>query len=152
MSTHRFAVGDLVVVTPLHERPSDRGVVYRVKNILKVNIDVVPVRGGRGLRAHPDLFLPAPADAVAALGEAGKATAEVETVPLLPTLWQATVVTIAGPGWSHPKDQLWVVLRDKIDKVSVAKLGGIDGSRYYPKVPRSYVTAVDPAHLTYTAP
>ncbi len=149
MSTPRFAVGDLVVVSPLHERPAERGVVYRVTKVLQVNIDVVPVRGGRGLRAHPDLFLPAPADAVAALGDAGKATNEVETVPLLPTLWQAT---IAGPGWSHPKDQLWVVLRDKIDKVSVAKLGGVDGSRYYPKVPRSYVTAVDPAHLTYTAP
>jgi hypothetical protein len=152
VSTSRFKIGDLVIVAPLYARPTDRGVVYRVAKVLKVNIDAVPVRGGRTLRANPDAFLPAPDNLVAALGDAGTPAATVEMVPMLPTLWQATVVTITGPGWKHPADQLWVVLKDKVDKVSVARLGGVDRARYYPSVPRSYLTAVDPAHLTYTAP
>jgi hypothetical protein len=149
VSTSRFKVGDLVIVAPLYARPSDRGFVYRVTKILKVNIDAVPVRGGRTLRANPDAFLPTPDDGAAA-GTDPAAT--VEMVPLQPTLWQATVVTITGPGWRQPAGQLWVVLKDKVDKVSVARLGGVDGARYYPSVPRSYITVVDPAHLTYTAP
>jgi hypothetical protein len=152
VSTARFKVGDLVIVAPLYARLNDRGVVYRVTKILKVNIDAVPVRGGRTLRANPDAFRPAPDDLIAALGVAGKPAASVEMVPLQPTLWQATVVTITGPGWNHPAGQLWVVLKDKVDKVSVARLGGVDGARYYPRVPRSYLTVVDPAHLTCTAP
>jgi hypothetical protein len=153
VNTSRFKVGDLVIVAPLYARPSDRGVVYRVTKILKVNIDAVPVRGGRTLRANPDVFLPAPDDlAAAGSGAAGTPAATVEMVPLQPTLWQATVVTITGPGWKQPASQLWVVLKDKVDKVSVARLGGVDGARYYPSVPRSYLTVVDPANLTYTAP
>lgn len=149
MST-TFNIGDLVIVAPLHQRPADRGVVYRVTKIMKVNILVEPVGGGRALRARPELFEPAPA--TAAEPGSGAPTAEVTFFPVLPTLWQGTVVTIAGPGWRQPADDLFVVLRDKVDKVSVTRLGGVDGARYYPSVPRSYVTAIDPTRLTYTAP
>jgi hypothetical protein len=151
VSTARFKVGDLVIVAPLYARRTDHGVVYRVTKIHRVNIIVTPVDGGRPLRAKPEVFLPAPAPGGADRGDGGTASpVQVETVPLLPMLWPATVVTIAGPGWNQPADQLWVVLKDKVDRVSVARLGGIDGARYYPRVPRSFVSVVDPARLAYT--
>lgn len=145
-----FAVKDLVIINPLYAQPWDRGVIYRVTRVLRVNIEVEPTGGGRKLRANPVMFLHAPTDTTPERSDqAGAATAT--TVPLLPTLWPASVVTVAGPGWRHPAGQLWVVLRDKGDTASIAKLGA-DAGRYFPKVPRGFLTAVDPAHLTYTPP
>jgi hypothetical protein len=145
-----FAVKDLVIVNPLYARSWDRGVVYRVTRILPINIEVEPIGGGRKLRANPDLFQHAPTGTTPA-GNIPAGAATVTTVPLLAPLWPASVVTVAGPGWRQPAEQLWVVLRDKGDTVSIAKLGA-DAGRYFPKVPRTFLTVIDPAHLTYTPP
>jgi hypothetical protein len=38
-------------------------VIYRITRILKVNVVVEPVKGGRPIKGKPDLFVLAPADA-----------------------------------------------------------------------------------------
>ncbi len=141
MSTAPFARGDLVVVKPAYARPADRGVTYRITKVMPVNLVVEPVTGGRGLKAPKDMFAPAPTN------PADKGATVETPVPL----WPATVITVAGPGWKQPPGQLYVVLRDNGDKVSIARLGG-DGGRYWRGVRRTWLTVIDPAHLTHTPP
>jgi hypothetical protein len=128
----QWKIGDLVVLDELYATSVTRGVVYRVSDILKVNIVVQPVSGGRGLRGKPYQFQAAPKDAAtAAIG-----------VPYVPPVWPGEVVTIAGPGWKQPSEVLWVVIKDNADrKVKVARLGG-DAGRYW-TVPRGMLTVVD---------
>lgn len=128
--THR--IGDLVILSELYARPKDRGVVYRVQDVLKVNIVVEPVNGGRKVRGRPELFEAAPSGT----------EARVVGIPYVAPLDCGQVVTIAGTTWRQPADQLWVVLNDGANgKVKVAKLGG-DGGRYW-NVPRGMLTVTD---------
>src|SRR5205823_3478649 len=77
MSQTRFCQGDRVIVAPEAARPANRGVVYRVTRILKVNVVVEPVDGGRPVRIHPDYLLPAPDDTTTAASVAGTASVAV---------------------------------------------------------------------------
>jgi hypothetical protein len=154
MTDHTFTVGDLVIVDPEFARPTQRGVVYRVTRLLPVNIIAEPVAGGRPIRANPSMLLPAPADAAAIESAAAGATATAVGVtyqPPPPPLYRGQVVTIAGPRWRRPAGELYVVLRDKADgKVSVAILGGDPQGRYWPSLPRTYLTVVEPAQIALT--
>jgi hypothetical protein len=143
MDKPTFVVGDLVMVAEPYARPADRGVVYRVTDIHKVNIVARPVTGGPGVKGRPDIFVPAPPDATAA-------AATIEYQPPLPP---GQVVTVAGPGWRQPAGEFYVVLRQRPDtKVSVARLGGDPKGRYWPSVPRTMLTPVDPARITIGPP
>jgi hypothetical protein len=151
MTAHTFTTGDLVMVNPAYARPNERGIVYRVTKVLPVNIQVTPVAGGRPMRANPDMFLPAPTGAATTDTTSSTDTTGVTYQPAPLPLYAATIVTVAGPGWRQPADQLYVVLRDNGDKVSLAKLGG-DNGRYWRGVRRTMLTVIDPTHITYTQP
>lgn len=120
--------------------------VYRITNIYKVNIVARPVTGGPGVKGRPDIFVPAPPDAATA-------AAAAVTIAYQPPLPPGQVVTVAGPGWRQPPGELYVVLRQRPDtKVSVARLGGDPKGRYWPSVPRTMLTPVDPARITISPP
>ncbi|MBM0201827.1 hypothetical protein JNW90_00990 [Micromonospora sp. STR1s_5] len=134
---HRFKKDDLVVIHADYARVIDRGVIYKIVRLLPVNIEIVPAGGGKAWRVAPHQIEPAPTGA----------QATVDIVPFLPPLHCAQVVTVAGPGWKEPAEKLWVVLKEKADgKVSLALLGG-DRGRYWPSVPRRWITPVEIASV-----
>lgn len=141
-----FAIGDLVIIDPQVATPAYLGKVYRVTRLLKVNVVIEPVGGGRGVRVKPDLLQPAPTDTAQTTP-----TSAAEVVPYQAPLDAGAVVTVAGPRWTQPADQLYVVLRDKGDRVSIVKLGGDDG-RYWPRVPRAMLTVVEPNRIHLSPP
>ncbi|WP_328384250.1 hypothetical protein OHQ88_34035 (plasmid) [Micromonospora zamorensis] len=135
--THSFNRNDLVVIQPDYARVIDRGVIYKVVRLLPVNIEIMPVGGGKAWRVAPHQIQPAPTGAQAI----------VDTIPYQPPLHSGQVVTVAGPGWKEPAEKLWVVLKEKGDgKVSLALLGGA-GGRYWPSVPRGWITPVEIASV-----
>ena len=141
----RFAIGDLVIIDPQVATAAYLGKVYRVTRLVKVNVLIEPVDGGRGVRIKPDLLQPAPTDPHAA-------KAAVVAVPYQAPLDAGTVVTVAGLRWKQPAEQLYVVLRDTGGgRASIVKLGGDDG-RYWPGVPHSMITVVDPSRIHLTPP
>ena len=114
MSRKAFTVGDRVIVAPDFARAAHRGVVYQVTRTLPVNVIVEPVAGGRPMRINPTYLLPAPDDdATPATAPAGSVAVGVPYVPQPQPLEQGTVVTVAGPGWAQPPEQLYVVLRHR---------------------------------------
>lgn len=145
MNQTTFKTGDLVVVREAYARPRDRGRTYRVTNILKVNITVTPIDGGRALRGKPELFELAP--------ERFEGAVAVATlVPFLAPLSPGEVVTVVGVGWKEPSDRLYVVLNERGDgKVKLARLGG-DNGRYWSSVPRAWLTIVDSSLITAVKP
>lgn len=141
MDRPTFHVGDLVMIADEHARPAHRGVVYRVTRKLPVNLELDPAAGGRQVRAHPQVLVPAPP----ATDPQG---ATVVEVPYQPPLAPGQIVTVTGPGWRRPPDELYVVLKEKPDtKVSIAKLGG-DNGRYWPSIPRRLLTVIDADRIT----
>ena len=142
MSSTTYTIGDRVTVRPEYERPIDRGRVYTVRKILKVNLQCEPDSGGQWLRVHPNMLQPA----TAAPGAA------VETVPYVAPYSEGTAVTLTVPTrergkFPEPDDQLWIVLRDDGHRASVVKLGGDHGR--YSRVPRTWLTAIDPTRITW---
>jgi hypothetical protein len=105
---------------------------------------IEPVGGGRGVRVKPDVLQPAPT------GPAQTAST-ADVVPYQAPVDAGAIVTVAGPGWTQPAQQLYVVLRDKGDHVAIVKLGGDDG-RYWPRVPRATLTVVDPNRIHLNPP
>jgi hypothetical protein len=146
VSSTNFAEGDRVVFAPEWARPTDRGVIYTVTKALPANLIVTPIGGGRPVKANRSMFAPAPpADT-----PSDATSVDLVSAPE-PPLWQGTIVTVAGPAWKQPPGQLYIVLRESGDNVSLTKLGG-DNGRYWRGVHRKYLTIVDPTHLTYTPP
>ena len=142
MNRPAFSVGDLVIVAPAYQRPTHRGVVYRITRILKVNIEAVPTTAGpRPIKGRPEIFQPAPTNTPA------NPTGIPDTTPP-PTLHPGTVVTIAGPGWTQPPERLYTILRDNDRNVSAAVLGG-DNGRYW-RISRTMLTVVDPDRISIT--
>jgi hypothetical protein len=161
-STPTYAVGDTVIVDPAVAAARPLGVVYRITQLLTVNVVVEPVGGGRPMKINPGYLQPAPATdhttdtdtadtgtaatGTAATGTAG-GTATVATVPYEAPLDQGTLVTVAGPGWRQPPGELYVVLRDNgTGRASIVKLGGA-GGRYWRGVARRLLTVIDPARV-----
>lgn len=129
-----FEVEDRVIVDPGLQRRQDRGVVYLVKEILPVNVVIEPEGGGRRQRINPAYLLPAP-----------ERSSDAAFIPFEPLLWPGTVVRAdrAPAVVKIPTDQLFVVLSDRDGGLAykLAYLGGNEG-RYWPKVPRSWLTVV----------
>jgi hypothetical protein len=140
MNTHPFAVGDRVTIHTYAVRASERGVVWRVERLLRVNVEIARVDGiGRTMRINPELLQAAPTDGPGSVPTAA-------TVPYQAPFTPAAVVTIAGPGWNLPADTLYTVLRDPGNtRVACVKLGG-DHGKYW-RVGRSMITVVDPARI-----
>lgn len=131
MSEHKLAAGGRVICDPAQTPPRLHGVVYVIDRFGPVNAILSRPDGGRGLKIHPSALLPAPV--------AGAAV--VTTVPLpLPPLDLGSVVTVASPRWTGGTE-LQVVLADYGDTVKLVRLGG-NGGRYWPKVPRAWLTPV----------
>ena len=130
---HTFAVGDRVICNPAETSAKWHGTVWTVEKIMPVNVVLRPEAGGRGLRILPSALLPAPADG------------DTAVVPYLPPLSAGAVVTVASPRWKGT-DDLHVVLRDSLDSLQLAVLGGND-NRVWSKVPRGWATEVDRAAL-----
>lgn len=127
-----FNLEDRVIVDPGLQRYQDRGVVFLVKRILKVNVVIEPENGGRQMRINPAYLLPAP-----------EKVAAVEVVLDEPLLLCAVVRADRAPaGAKIPRGPLFVVLGEK-DGGLAYKLGCLGGSNtYWPKVPRSWLTVV----------
>jgi hypothetical protein len=142
-----YAVGDRVIVDPAVATARDAGVVYRVTRLLPVNVVVQPVDGGQPMKIRPSYLQPEPPPG----GGAPAGGTAVGTVGYEPLLDAGALVTVAGPGWSQPPSQLYVVLRDTgSGRVSVVALGGA-GGRYW-RVSRRLVTVVDPARIRLDPP
>lgn len=135
-NTRTYAEGDRVIVDPSVAQSRYLGVVYVVKEILKVNVVVEPQDGGRRLRIKPAYLLPAPTDA-----------ADAVTIAVESLLGWGTVVRVdrapAG-AWRHPVDALYVVVGDKDRGLSyrLARLGGDPSGRYFKSIPRGWLTEV----------
>jgi hypothetical protein len=141
MDTPTFQVDDLVMIADDFARPADRGVIYRVTRMLKVSLELEPVAGGRRVRAHPQVLVPAPSETDPKAAPRIGVPHQRRPVPLRP----GQIVTVAGPGWRKPAGQLYVVLKHRQDdKVNMAKLGGEASGRYWPSVPRRMLTVVEP--------
>ncbi|GAB1690715.1 hypothetical protein [Krasilnikovia sp. M28-CT-15] len=128
-----FAVGDRVICNPDETPARYHGIVWTVESKARVNVNLRPVAGGRGLRIHPSALLPAPAD--------GTIPPTATVVAHRPPLTLGAVVTVASPRWKGSTG-LYVVLRDNGDTARLVLLGG-DQDRYWPKVPRGWLTEVD---------
>jgi hypothetical protein len=100
------------------------------------------------MRINPSYLQPAPDAAPNTTGApASAAVATVELVPYETPLDQGALVTVAGPGWTQPPGELYVVLRDNgTGKVSLVKLGGNNG-KYWRGVSRRLLTVIDPARV-----
>ena len=135
MAGQGWKVGDRVICNPAEVSARYCGVVYTVTSIARVNVVLTPEGGGRGVRIHPSVLLPAPAAAHAAVG------ARVAGMVDIPEpLSAGAVVTVASVRWKGD-DGPYVVLRDDGDRTQVAPLGG-DGNRYW-RIPRVWITPLD---------
>nr|WP_296073288.1 hypothetical protein [uncultured Actinoplanes sp.] len=119
------------------------GVVYRITQLLRVNVVIEPVNGGRASRINPMYLLPAPE------GTAQPPTTTTTNGYHTP-LEQGTLVTVTSP--KIPSDQLYVVLRDNGDgKASIVRLGG-DHGRYWRNVPHRQLTVIDRSRVHLDPP
>lgn len=128
--------GDLVVIREEHQRRVDQGLVFEITRINPVNWSLTPINGGRALRCPPELLRKATDEEVTA----ARAATPVVAVHC------GTVVMVQGPGWKHPPELLWCVLRPKGQHgAELGRLGG--DTKIYPNVPRSYLTPLSDKQL-----
>ena len=115
-----LAVGDRVLVN----HPGYDGRMFVVEKLptgaREVNAVVRDPNTRQGLRVRPSVLLPE-----------GTERPEPDFTYAPPT---GTVVTVEGSGKIDPR-VYYVVLKPGHDTASIARLGGSDGDRYYPKVP-----------------
>jgi|SRR6185436_5050387 len=131
---------DLVTIDPSVAKAVNRGVVYRVAKILKVNVDLVRADGQPGrVRVHPSYIVPASA-ADSPIDTTGKPNGvTVTAVPFRRQFHPGEVVTCSLSLKGQAPNTLFVVTRDGGgDRVQVAKLGG-DAGRYW-RLPANSLT------------
>lgn len=150
--TKKPAINSRVVIADDVATANRRGVVYIVTKHLTTNVEIRPENPASpaGGRINPLHLRPAPTTP----GDAPTApTATTTVVPYLPPLHHATVATVDGPTWKQPREWLWVVLGQSTsrrgDKYRIARLGGASGTGYW-RVPRSWITPIDPERITVT--
>jgi hypothetical protein len=135
---HSFKIGDKVKVMDGLGRQYN-GVAFEVERILPKNVVLKRVDGmGRGLRIDPGYLEALPAD------WNQNSVGVSYSVPLLDPLACGAVVEV-NPATAIAKlaaGTLCVVLQDRHDgTVKLTKLGG-DGDRYWPKIPRAWLTEI----------
>lgn len=113
--------------------------VFTVDRYLQVNLQVITPQGKK-LRGKPYMFERA-SDVPVATGHGGAQVTLEPLPPSYPDLPVGTFVTVSGPRWKNPADEVYVVLQDRGDKVKLVLAGG-DSGRYYTNIPRSYVAPV----------
>jgi hypothetical protein len=133
MPEHTFTPGDTVICNPAETPPRLHGITYTIDRFGPVNAILSRVGGGQGLRIHPSCLLPAPTDGT-------YPTVSVVDLPPAP-LTLGAAVTVSSPSWKGGPG-LHVVLADHGPTVKLVELGGND-HRYWPKVPRVWLTEVD---------
>lgn len=130
LAAQTFEVGDLVRLGEFVGTKAQAKVVWKVERRVPVagrtDYAVVPVTGGRGLRAQASHLVPA--------SEADKA--RYANAPEVPKVFVGTVIEVAPRTLRGAADGTrFVVLNVNTDgTVKVAVLGGDEG-RYYPKCP-----------------
>jgi hypothetical protein len=120
--------------------------VFTVDRYLKVNLQVNTPDGGK-LRGRPEMFERASDVPVAADGPGTGAQVSFEPLPpIYDPLPVGSFVTVSHPRWNRPADLIYVVLKNRGEKVAIAQAGGdtqTEGS-YWPGIPRSALTRVHP--------
>lgn len=142
--TRTFAIGDEVTADPALFGAGVAGIVYVIAKVpvgaRGVNYVARPKGNptGRGVKGPAYALRPYDPTAPAAAAT---------VIPYIPTPEMGTVVTVTG--LRDEKDgALFVVLGDakKPNAVRLVRLGG-DNGRYYPAIPVTRVTVVDPARI-----
>ncbi|WP_033339576.1 hypothetical protein [Catenuloplanes japonicus] len=131
MPEHQFKPGDRVTCNPNYVDARYHGVVWTIDRLGPVNAFLNHPAGGVGLKIARTLLTPA---------QNGDTTTDVA---LLRPLDLGAVVTVTSPAWRGSPDP-HVVLKDNGDTVKLVQLGG-NGNRYWPKIPRTWITEIDPA-------
>lgn len=127
MSKNIFQAGDRVIIDPVVANKDMQGRVFEVVRQLKVNYELKPLDGvGPGVRAQPEVLLPAPAELLA------------KPIIAVAPLSTGGVVRVKQARNIDP-ETLFVVLSNGA-KVKIAELGGEDG-RYW-TVPRTALEKV----------
>jgi hypothetical protein len=135
----QFKVGDRVKVLDGLGRQYN-GVAFTVDRILPKNVLLKRVDNprGQGLRIDPAYLEALPSD-----WDPSTVGVPYRVVTDAPLPMGAVVsVKLPKPNPKMPEDLLYVVLQDRQDgTVKVCRLGG-DGDRYWPKIPRAWLTEV----------
>ena len=127
MSKNIFQAGDRVIIDPVVANKDMTGRVFEVVRQLKVNYELKPLDGvGPGVRAQPEVLLPAPAELLA------------KPIIAVAPLSTGSTVRVKRARNIDP-ETLFVVLANGA-KVKIAELGGEDG-RYW-TVPRTALEKV----------
>ncbi|MDV7246218.1 MULTISPECIES: hypothetical protein [Rhodococcus] len=127
MSKNIFQAGDRVIIDPVVANKDMKGRVFEVVRQLKVNYELKPLDGiGPGVRAQPEVLLPAPEDLLA------------KPIVAVAPLSTGSTVRVKQARNIDPTT-LFVVLSNGA-KVKIAELGGEDG-RYW-NVPRTALEKV----------
>lgn len=140
---YRPAVGDFVTISEDLRRPGNAtdAKTWKVEKLPTGRARFIVLSdpaGGRGMKCDGWMLRKA-TDAEEA---AARALVPVERLHV------GTVVRVSGPGWKQPADTAYVVLGDaaKGGGMRLVVLGG-DGGRYWPSVPRAFLTPVDAAAI-----
>ncbi|MFC9553623.1 hypothetical protein ACFTWF_22475 [Rhodococcus sp. NPDC056960] len=127
MSKNEFQTGDKVIIDPLFATKDMKNRVFEVKRRLKVNYELTPLDGiGHGVRAQPEVLIPAPEELLA------------KPIIAVAPLSIGNTVRVKRARNIDPTT-LFVVLSNG-SKVKITELGGDDG-RYW-TVPRSVLEKV----------
>lgn len=129
-----FTVGEYVLI----DSDQVRGRVYQVARKLKVNYDLLPVGGGKGVRAPGVILSPAPADRVAAAR-----TAAADNAKRGPELKEGRLVLISpsiGNRHAIAPGTVFAVVRISTKSVTVEPISGEGGGW---RVPSSALTVLD---------
>lgn len=135
-------IGTQVIINP-NIFPKYAGIQYRVHSHQVKNVTVEPVNGiGKKVRIRPGYLLPN--DGAQIVG-----APMVTDVPMYEPLNIGSIVKVEGPGFKD-SHKLFVVLADNTYKNNSVKLGFLGGetSKYYPSVPRSFITKLSLTEAT----
>lgn len=123
------------------------GRIYEIVEHKQVNAVGRDVQTGERLRAKFHMWVDVPADATVTASDSDAAVVVAAVTSVLPALPTASFVmkstAPSAVGWRVPDDAIFVVLQDRGDRVKLARAGGGDGTRYWPGVPRAWVTRVE---------
>lgn len=141
-------IGEIYVIDPAFAGKY-AGIRFEIVELKQVNAVGHPVdaagnriAGARRMRARFAMWLPAlgPAELAAAVGSVvtGATTPLLEPLPV----GSFVVRSAAATSWNVPDDRIFIVLQDRGDRVKVIEAGGSPDGRYWPGVPRAWLTRI----------
>lgn len=127
-------VGDYVKIDDELVTRTTRNVVFQVTGIRPSganSVELTPCTGGPLARADMSMLVK---------------TDKPTDSPILEPLNVGALVTVSGSGWKEPVGGLYVVVKVELDgRSKLFPLGGDDRGRYWSKIPRNYLTVIDPS-------